>query len=380
MVGGHKVKVMRRLGMAALLSVVLGLGANAATTSVEMLRELFRLPPTEWRQQLKSNSRLLDDEFFTNVEKRVRWGIENNHVDDAFRFAMVGDFASEAVKRPANFRIEIAELFFKAENLVMAGQIVDNIMITSPDTIQARQAQFLRGRLYEMQKDLFNAYNDFKALADVKYEPAQTWYKAGQISLLIGEEPRGKEEMTKAAAAGSREAGEYLAKLEQINNQDWTQLPAIPNSTDNGPVLPNSTTASTDPTGTSGTAVVTSNDPLAVARLAAADGRLDEAVAAYRSLLAVDAANLAVMQELSAILYRTGELLAAKAIADQGLAGHPQDVALLRYRANISERMFDREGRAEDLRAALADYRQAVALSPGHEFLTWELSRAESKN
>ncbi len=377
MVGGHEVKAMRLFGLAMLLTMVLGLGANAAMTSVEMLRDLFRLPPTEWSQHLKSNSRLLNDEFFTNVEKRVRWGIENNHVDDAFRFAMVGDFASEAVKRPANFRIDLAELFYKAENLVMAGQIVDNIMITSPNTLQARQAQYLRGRLYEMQKDLFSAYNDFRALADAKYEPALTWYKAAQISLLSENEPRGKEEMIKAAAAGSREAAEYLAKLEQLNNQDWAQLPAVPNTTNPNTTNPNTTSpnvASTNSTAPS------SGDPLAIARLAAADGRLDEAVAAYRALLAVDSARLEVLQELSATLYRIGELVAAKIVADQGLVSYPQDVALLRYRANINERMFDREGRAADLTAALVDYRQAVALSPGHEFLTWELSRAESKN
>ena len=96
-----------------------------------MLMEMFRTPITEWRQQLKDNSRLLDEDFFTNVGKRIRWGIENNHVDDAFRFAIAGDFACEAVSRPANYRIDLAELFYKAENTTMTGQIIDNIIITS---------------------------------------------------------------------------------------------------------------------------------------------------------------------------------------------------------------------------------------------------------
>ena len=360
-------------GASALLGMALWTSAGAASTSAEMLREMFAVPPTEWRQHLQTNRRLLNEEFFTNVDRRVRWGIENNHVDDAFRFAMVGDFAAEVSKRPANYRIDLAELFFKAQNYLMTRQIIDNIIITSADTPTALRAQFLRARLKEMEKDLFGAYQDYVELANKKYEPAETWYKAGQISGFRGDLVRAKEEFKKAAAAGSKPAEIELQRIEQMNNVDWANIAPAPNTS-------NTTAPRLDPVDPSGTnpPPISVEDPIAKARLALADGRVDDAIAGFQS--AYDPNNVEVAREYGAALYRSGDLAKAKTILDQALAKHPNDVELLRFRGNTFERMYDREGQTNNLKAAIADYQKALGFEPNHDLLPWEMERAKAKS
>ncbi len=370
-------KGWKRWSAAALLGMTLWTTAWAASTSGEMLNEMFAVPPTEWRRHLETNRRLLNDEFFTNVDKRVRWGIEYNHVDDAFRFAMMGDFAAEVARRPANYRIDLAELFFKAQNTVMTRQIVDNIIITSRDTETALRAQFLRGRLKELEKDLFGAYNDYLELAQRKYQPAETWYKAGVISLFRGETALAKDEFTKAAAVGSQPAQVELQRLAQLNNGDWTNIAPLPNSS-NTTAPPLTSDPATGQTPAVTQPPVSVEDPLAKARLALADGRVDDAVAGYSSVY--DSNNAEVAREYGAALYRSGDLIKAKTILDQALTRHPDDVELLRFRGNTLERMYDREGQSDNLKSALADYRKAMGLSPSHALLPWELRRAEAKS
>jgi tetratricopeptide (TPR) repeat protein len=379
-------RTWKRIGVAAALAASLWTGAAAATTSVEMLREMFNRPVTEWKQELKNNSRLLNDDFFSNVSKRIRWGMENNHVDDAFRFAMVGDFAAEAVNRPATYRIDLAEAFFKDGNTIMPGQIADNIIISSPDTEEARRAQFLRGRLFETAKDLFNAYMMYKALADQKWQPADTWLKCGEISLLIGEEKRGLEELGLAAAAGSAEAEDILAKY-KARDQDWNSIPALPNqpgdqtfpNTDQTPTAPSLSPTSGETTAPPAvpSSEVSSSDPLAMARDAMAHNHLSEGISMYAALF--DPNDPQVCREYGAALYRSGDLKTARQIFDQALARHGNDVELLRGRANTLERMYDRQGDKATLAAAIADYQKAASLDPDHQLLSWELARAQAK-
>jgi tetratricopeptide (TPR) repeat protein len=323
----------------------------------------------------------------------VRWGIENNHVDDAFRFAMVGDFAAEAVNRPPNYRIDLAELFYKADNFAMAGQIVDNIRITSPNSVQATRAQYLSALMKEKQKDLYGAYTDFVELAGKKYEPELMWYRAGLISLYVGEIGRAKEEFAKS---GSPPA---LAELERIKASEaggFDSLPPVPNSSTDTTVANTSkvpanlptfedpeypTLRPEEPDSDTGSQVATSSgagDPLARARLAVADNRLVDALELYAAIF--DASDAQIALEYGAVLYRMGDLMEAKAIYDKALARNAKHVELLRGRANTLERMYDREGQRDVLKAALSDYKQAATLDPNHQLLPWEISRAQAKN
>lgn len=384
-------KGWKRWSAAALLSATLWTGAFAATTSVEMLRDMFRLPVTEWQSTLRANSRLLNAEFFDNVGKRIRWGIENNHVDDAFRFAMVGDFSAQAVNKPDNFRIDLAELFFKAQNFQMAGQICDNIRITSPDSQAAPKAQFIGAQIKEAQKDLFGAYTDYVELAEKRYLPADTWYRAGLISLYIGEATRAKDEFKKS---GSPQSQQKIAEIDAQLQNNWDSLPPIPNSPEDTAV-PNTATmtpnvpSSASPeyptiSATPETPAANPNpraasaSPLDRARMAVASGDLVGAIEFYGDIFKNGDPKVAV--EYGAVLYRMGDLEEAKKIYDQALAKNSKDVELLRGRANTLERMYDREGSRDALKAAITDYKQAFALAPNHELLPWELDRAQSKN
>lgn len=384
-------KVWRRWGAAALISATLWTGAGAAassTSAVEMLREMFRTPVTEWQGTLRSHRGLLNEEFFTNVSKRVRWGIENNHVDDAFRFAMVGDFAAEAVNRPANYRIDLVELFYKADNFQMAGQIVDNIRITSPESSQARDAQYFGALMKEKQKDLFGAYTDFLDLAEKRYKPEETWYRAGLISLFIGETTRAKEEFAKS---GSPPALAELERIKKTEEGGFDSLPPVPNQpgdmavpdTTRMSVSPPSSATPEYPTLSPEGPVAASSpppaaDPLARARLAVADNRLVDAIEIYAEIF--DPGDAQIALEYGAVLYRTGDLEQARSVYDKAIAKNSKNVELLRGRANTLERMFDRLGQADNLKAALSDYRQAAALAPDHQLIPWELSRAQAKN
>ena len=383
--------VWKRWSAAALVSMTLWTGASAAANSVEMLREMFRTPVTEWKQTLRDNSRLLNGEFFTSVDKRIRWGLENNHVDDAFRFAMVGDFSCEAVNKPANYRIDLAEGFFKAQNDRLAGQIVDNIMITSAGTEPALRAQFLRGELKERAQDLFGAYQEFHTLAEQKYRPADTWYKCALISGFIGKEEQARAEYQLAANAGSQLAMNELEKikardaggfdsLEPLANSDGTpiQMPDTANMPDVAPP-PDNPRVNTNPDRTPPAVVASSGDDLEKAREAAKLGKLDDAAGLYEKVFN-DGKDAEVSREFGAVLYRMGALDLAKSVYDEALGRNKNDVELLRGRANTLERMYDRTGQKNDLTAAVRDYKQAKTLDPGHELLPWELSRAESKN
>lgn len=346
--------------------------ANAATSTIEMLRDLFRAPTTEWREVLKESRPLLDEGFFKNVERRIRWGIENNHVDDAFRFAMVGDFAAEVKNRPANFRIDLAELFYKAGNYTMSGQIADNIRVTSPDTEPEKRATFLRAELFEVQKDLFAAHEAFVNLANRGYRPAECWYKAGQISVAIQEETRGMKELAKAKDAGSIPAGVLLEKLKNTLEGEWVAPEVIP-PMENRPGI-DTTTGVAAETGPDKTEL------LALAQAAVAEGELEQARVQYQQAYKADSQDPEILRGMAAVLYRLGSLEDALAFLNQALAAVPQDVELLRFRANTAERLFDRGKNPDHLQSALEDYSKATRLAPNHDFLPMEYKRAQSKS
>ena len=325
-----------------------------------MVRELFALPVAEWKAHLKANETLVDKSFFDSIDKRVRWGLENNHFDDAFRFAMLGDFAAEVRERPANYRIDLADLFYKAENFVLAGQIVDNILITTDPKMPVwSDAKMLRGKLFEAQRDFFNAYMSYQELAVKGFKPDKTWLKMAQVSLLVGEESRARAELAKAVEAGSVEAKGLLDELVQ-RDQDWSTLPPLESGSGDGVGV-----------------YVPTGDPLTDARLAMGAFRLADAADLYAGVF--DPKNVQISSEYASVFYRMGDLVQARTVYDQALAEAPDSVDLLRGRGNAFERMYDREGLPANLAAAIADYQRALALAPDNRLIPWELARALSK-
>jgi len=88
---------------------VLTLPALAAEEKdqIKFLKQLFSCPESEWTQVMQSNTPLLDDSFFERCEARIRWDLANNQVEDAMRFALVGDMALELMGKPAHFQAEL---------------------------------------------------------------------------------------------------------------------------------------------------------------------------------------------------------------------------------------------------------------------------------
>ena len=62
------------------------------------------------------------------------------------------------------------------------------------------------------------------------------------------------------------------------------------------------------------------------------------------------------------------------------VVGATNDVELLRFRGNTFERMYDREGQTNNLKAAIADYQKALGFEPNHDLLPWEMERAKAKS
>jgi tetratricopeptide (TPR) repeat protein len=364
--------MLKRRCIASVMLLLLTVAtAQAASSPVEMLRDLFRSPVTEWKQILNQSKALLNEQFFTNVEKRVRWGIENNHIDDAMRFAMVGDFASEVKNRPAPYRIDLAQLFFDAENFTMASQMVENILITSPDTPPAKRAKYLKAAMFELKQDFFSAHLLYVELAEEGYESGVMWYKAGQISMWLQQEDRGAEEWSRSLKAGHAPAGVALEKYKRSISGDWSEVfPAVENSAETEAAVGSNAVTTPKPD---------ADKKLVDAAVAIDNGDLASAKSILQELNRENPQDSEVTRKLSALLYRMGELEEAKAFLDAALATSPQDVELLRFRANTTERMFDRSREIEHLQAALVDYTLAVKLAPNHAFLPLEYERAQKK-
>lgn len=128
------------------LLAVLGT-ADAASSDMEMLRKLFGSPRQEWKEQLAQHQPLLDDQFFAKVSQRISWSLENNHKDDAIRFALVGDLGSQVVSRQANYRLELAHRFVAAKDVEGAMSALEHVSAQDATKAQVAEAERLRAEL-----------------------------------------------------------------------------------------------------------------------------------------------------------------------------------------------------------------------------------------
>ncbi len=88
-------------------------------------------------------------------------------------------------------------------------------------------------------------------------------------------------------------------------------------------------------------------------QLLLADGRTEEAIAAFRTALQATAADPDVSANLAEALTRSGSLAEARRVLEQALERHPGDARLLNQRGNIAAL----DG---DLASAIADYERAL--------------------
>jgi Flp pilus assembly protein TadD len=92
-------------------------------------------------------------------------------------------------------------------------------------------------------------------------------------------------------------------------------------------------------------------------QLLAADGRHDEAVAAFRAALAAVPGDRDVSANLAEALVATGAREEAGRVLEAALASHPEDPRLLNQRGTLA-------ARAREFARAIADYEKALAADP----------------
>lgn len=323
---------------------------------VEMLRQVFARPQSEWRDILSDHSRVLDGSFFTNVEKRVRWAVDHNHIDDAIRFTMVGDVAADVKGRPGNYRLGLAEAFIRAGNVSIGSQLVDNILLSDKDN---KPANFMKGGLLESEKNFFEAHKRYKTLSDGGYQRAECLYRMGRISLLLGEDVRARKEFEQCLQADSshqlarRELDAMLNQYRPSGGGD--QSPPTPDQKQR--------------------AVAFFED--AEGALQASD--LKRAESMYLKATEADPLHVKAHVYLGALYYRLGNIDLAVEYSRKATELDPADFEAWRYLGNAYERRFDTKGESEDLTDAVKAYQRGIELNPDDQQIQGELDRAQQK-
>lgn len=75
---------------------------------VELLKDVFARPVSEWSERLAQDQALLDSSFFENIKARIAWSQSHRHWNDAVRFAMVGELSAKIVGREENLHSLLA--------------------------------------------------------------------------------------------------------------------------------------------------------------------------------------------------------------------------------------------------------------------------------
>jgi hypothetical protein len=82
-----------------------------------LLMQVLRADQEDWPAVLVDHREQLDEAFFERVRVRILWAVENNQIEDAIRFSVVGDMASQTLGRPGSYRATLVEAFERSGNL-----------------------------------------------------------------------------------------------------------------------------------------------------------------------------------------------------------------------------------------------------------------------
>lgn len=167
-----------------------------------MVRDLFRKPVGEWKSHLQAHSQLLDEAFFGKVSARIRWGIQNGHFDDAFRFAQLGDLAAEALGQNAHFREDL----FEAQQL----RVEPDVYFSDPSLPNFQfyqhwspeRRRFVDAQLDQALGNLQEAHAAYLDLARQGYLPGLMWKRCAEVSRHLGYYSRAADELALADRDG----------------------------------------------------------------------------------------------------------------------------------------------------------------------------------
>lgn len=332
---------------------------------VQMLKQMFRLDQAQWPQTLKDNAGLIDESFFERIDQRIRWSAQANQVDDAIRFAMVGDFACDAIGKQGGYRLGLAEAFIKAGNPELAQGMVDNILITDPNNLAAH---YYRAGFRRETMDTGGAIEDYQWCIGHSFQVASSYYYIAAIYVVMDKQPEAKrmvEECLKVDPnfPGAQELAERLKPMVVGKDGGFESIP-IQNPTINP-------TRKVDPK--------MHDQYFAKAEAAFRAGKFKEAESSYEDAINADKNHADDWIYLAALHYRLGNLDLGLKELKAGLTLEPKRVDAWRYVGCCYERLYDRSQSADQLKYAKHAYQRALELQPGDPVSTMGLERLATK-
>lgn len=326
----------------------------------QMLKQMFQLPATDWPGFLNENAGLLDQSFFERIDARIRWSADSNQVEDAVRFAQVGDLACDAAGRLGGYRLGLVVALQKAGNDVTARGVLEHIMQTHPNSAEAR---FLRAAYRRLDLDWAGALDDYQRVINQNFRTADCHYYSGLCHNAL-EKPRDALAAFRRAAA----LGNELAPAEVERLQKTVIAADVPFSDVAPPVT-----------------VDRKVDPakhavyFRTAEEANRAGRLATALQNYEDACKADRTQAYYWICLGACRYKSGQPEQAATEIRQGLNLNGKSVEGWRYLACCYERIYDKTLAPLDLGNARHSYEQVLKLMPGDAVARMGLERLAAK-
>lgn len=344
------------------------LPARAADEGVQvaLLKQLFRVTEPEWLAIMKDNVGALDRSFFERCDARIRWSAENNQVDDALRFAMVADTASDALGKLGSYRLQLALAFQKVGNDPLARQLLDNILLTHPEYNEAR---YMRAIYIQHDGDTGMALEEFQKLVDAGYRVADCEAFKGIIYEGM-EKPELAIASYKKALALNPQHAIAKPRLELIAKQF-----VPPNGSDN--MFQN--------VPLQGVAAERGVDPklfaeyLRLGEAALKAKRFSEAETQLKNACAANPKSAVAWSTLGTLEYRMGRTQDAANYLLASVKFDPNNAANWRYLGCACERLFDSDRTARSLEQAKAFFDKALKLSPNDPVSAMAMQRLATK-
>lgn len=361
-----------------LLAPMVATPAHAAdeTQQVLMLKKLFMAPTTQWVEVLEQHRNLLDASFFERVEKRIRWSLDNGQVDDAVRFAIVGDLAGRAAGRKTNYRLELAQLFLKLNNAQLPIDLLDNILVMEP---KDQPARFLKASILHDGGNLVDSYTYYVDLAGEGYRKAECLYRMALIELRKEDPGLAREHLEEAVRIDPRHV---LARQELDRvNKGLAELHFVPEGPGGQPnsVPFQGTPNQGGPNSLTPDQKNRADDFLAQAETARESGDLPRAVSLYNQAISANPTLVKAYVYLGTVYFQTRNLDTAISTLTRAAELDAKDAEAWRFLGYCYERRWDVKQESGDLQKAMDAFQKSNDLDPSNELLRMDLQRVQDK-
>ena len=353
---------------AALLGVSLSFAAPVQAadeaSQVLMLRRVFSAPVEAWPTVLKDNTRLIDKSFFERVEARIKWSIDNGQVEDAVRFAYVGDLAGQIVGRKTDYRMQMSQLFRKLGNFSMSLDLINNVCILEPDN---KEAQFYKASVLQDAGNNIDCYPIYEELAKKNYRRAECYYRMSLLELQRSEIELARDHLKECIKLDSKHesAKRELAKIEEA----LAKATFVPKSGSDSSALPVGSLANLP--------IATSDNSKAIALAGQGEEALKAGSISKAKDLKLNPTTPQALVGAGLIAYRDGDIESAilsLTAAAKAYGGNNADVE--HYLGCCYERRYDLNKNLEDLKSAQTHFMKCKQINGNHPM---DLERIESR-